>query len=95
VDSAGTKVLRDAIRHMHGVDSKWVESLSVTETSQGKTVWHGEVQVFFLMGHPTATRAYAWSLETSDGKRDVVAMLEIGPVKDAVTAVRASIAARS
>ena len=80
---------------MHGVDSKWVESLPVTETSQGKTVWDGEVQVFFLMGHPTATRAYAWSRETSDGKRDIVAMLETGPVKDAVTAVRASIAARS
>jgi hypothetical protein len=93
VDVAGTKALRDAIKHMHGVDSKWVESLPVTETFQGKTVWSGEVQVFFLMGHPNATRAYAWSHETDDGTRRFVAVLEMGPVKDAAGAVRASIAA--
>jgi len=78
---------------MHGVDSKWVESLPVTETSQGKTIWSGEVQVFFLIGHPHATRAYAWSHETDGGERRFVAVLEMGQVKDARTAVRASIAA--
>lgn len=77
---------------MHGVDSKWVESLPVTETFQGKA-GPGEVQVFFLLGHPKATRAYAWSHETNDGQRRFVAVLEMGPVKDAVTAVRAASAA--
>ena len=73
---------------MHGVDSKWVESLPVTEMFRGKTL--GEVQLFFLLGHPKATRAYAWSHETDEGNRHFVAVLEMGPVKDAATAVRAS-----
>lgn len=93
MDAAGTKALREAIKHMHGCDSKWVESIPVTETFEGKTVWDGEVQVFFLIGHPKAQRAYAWSHEADEGKRQFVAVLELGPVKDAVTAVRASIAA--
>jgi len=94
MDPAGTAALRDSIKHMHGCDSKWVESVPVTEKFNGETVWEGEVQVFFLIGHPTATRAYAWSHETEDGKRRFVAVLEAGPVKSAVDAVRASIAAK-
>jgi hypothetical protein len=86
------KALRVAIKHLHGVDAKWVESVPVHETFKGETVWDGEVQVFYLLGHPTATRAYAWSHETDEGKRRFVAVLQAGPVKDAVTAVRASIA---
>jgi hypothetical protein len=93
VDQAGPKALRDAIKTMHGCDSKWVESVSVTETSDGKTIWDGEVQVFFLIGHAKTHRAYAWSHETDEGNRRVMAVLELGPVKDAATAVRASLAA--
>ncbi|MEO8845915.1 MAG: hypothetical protein ABI591_09040 [Kofleriaceae bacterium] len=59
MDPAGPQALRDAIKHMHGCDSKWVESVPVIETHNGATVWDGEVQVYFLIGHPTATRAYA------------------------------------
>ena len=79
---------------MHGCDSKWVESVAVTEKFKDETVWDGEVQVFFLFGHPAATHAYAWSYETDEGERRFVAMLKLGPVTDAITAVRASIAAR-
>lgn len=87
------KALRDAIKHMHGCDSKWVESVPVHETLDGGTTWDGEVQVFFLIGHPSATRAYAWSHETDAGTRRYVAVLEAGTVKNAATAVRASAAA--
>ena len=93
VDPAGSKALRDAIKHLHGVDSKWMESVPVVEKFDGKIVWQGEVQVFFLMGHPTAKRCYAWSHEADGGRRRFVAVLEAGPVVDAATAVRASIAA--
>lgn len=94
MDPAGNRALQDAIKHLHGCDSKWVESVQVHETFQGQTVWDGEVQVFFLIGHPTAQRAYAWSYATEGERRRFVAVLEAGPVKDAVTAVRASIAAK-
>jgi len=51
------------------------------------------VQVFALTGHPKATRCYAWSHATEAAKRRFFAVLQLGPVTDAVTAVRASIAA--
>ena len=95
MDPAGLPALQDAIRHMHGCESKWVESVPVTETFQGESAWEGEVQVFELRGHPKATRVYAWSHSTDDvgEKRRFVAVLELGPVQNAVAAVRAAIAA--
>ena len=57
--SAYIEELREVIRHLHGVESKHVESVPVKETFQGKTVWEGVVEVFELYGHPMAGRAYA------------------------------------
>lgn len=65
----------------------------MTEKFQDEIVWEGEVQVFDVTGHPQAKRAYAWSYETGTGKRRFFAVLGLGPVTDAITAVRASIAA--
>ena len=93
MDPAGIEALREAIKHMHGCDSRWLESVPVIEKFKDEIAWEGEVQVFELVGHPTVTRAYAWSHETNHGKRRFFAVLGLGPVKDAVTAVRASIAA--
>jgi hypothetical protein len=50
--------------------------------------------VFDLVGHPKAKRCYAWSYETQAERRRFVTVLRLGPVIDAITAVRASIAAR-
>jgi hypothetical protein len=77
---------------MHGCEATWLESVPVTETFNGETVWDGEVQVFELLAHATAKRAYAWSYATEGLRRKFVAVLGAGPVRDAVTAVRASIA---
>jgi IS1 family transposase len=38
MDPSGIPALQDAIRHMHGVESKWIESVPVTETFKGETV---------------------------------------------------------
>ena len=69
--------------------------MPVTEIFQGEIVWAGEVEVFDLIGHPKAKRAYAWSHR--EGKDDqgerFVTVLEIPPVVSALTAVRASIMA--
>jgi hypothetical protein len=93
VDPAGLPALQDAIRNMHGCEATWVESVPVTEMFQGETVWDGEVQVFELRDHPKAERAYAWSHATDGPRRRFVAVLGVGPIRDAVTAVRASIVA--
>jgi hypothetical protein len=86
--------LRDAIRKLHGVESRHIESVSVKEEFQGKTVWEGVVEVFELIGHPKASRLYAWSHETGDLKKPKrhVTVLHIAPILSAEAAVKAAIA---
>lgn len=93
VDDAGIDALREAIRHMHGCDSRWVESVPVREAFNGNTVWDGEVQVFDLFGHPSAARAYAWSHATENGRRRFSAVLHSPPVDGPVMAVRTAVLA--
>lgn len=83
--------LRDVIKNMHGADATHIESVPVTETFQGKTVWDGVVEVFELRGHPKATHAYAWISETEKQVRRHIAVLKIPPVVSPITAVRAAI----
>ena len=93
MDPAGLPALVEAIRHMHGCEATFVESVPVRETFQGATVWDGEVQVFDLKGHKTARRAYAWSSATEGAKRRFYAVLHAPPVDSPIAAVRASIVA--
>ena len=84
--------LMDVIKRLHGVESKYVESVPIKETFQGKTVWEGIVEVFDLIGHPKAQRLYAWAYETDNPKRPKhVTVLHIGPVTSPLLAVRAAI----
>ena len=76
-----------AIQATHGCQSEHIDTVHVVETFKGKTVWEGEVLVFDLIRHPTATTAYAWSV----GSR-VTAVLDEGPVDSPQAAVRAAIA---
>ena len=79
---APIKALVEAIRNLHGCKATWVQSVPVKETFQGKIVWEGEVQVFEVKGHPTASRCYAWSyvVDEKSGKRKLFAVLHEGPV---------------
>jgi hypothetical protein len=84
--------LRDVIRHLHGVESKHVESVPIKETFQGKTVWEGIVEVFELIGHAKAPKVYAWAYETDNPKKPKhVLVLHLGPVTSPLLAVRAAI----
>jgi hypothetical protein len=85
--------LHNIIKCLHGVESKHVESVPVKETFQGKTVWEGIVEVFELIGHPKATRLYAWSHNTDNPKKPKrhVTVLHIAPITSAEAAVRAHI----
>jgi hypothetical protein len=86
------KSLGKAIFDLHGCKSKWLESVPVKETFEGKTVWEGVVQVFELIDHPTAKKCYAWSYIVDDsGKRRFVAVLHQKPVDSPLDAVRAAI----
>ena len=71
---------------MHGAGSRFLWKERVVEVFEGEIVWQGNVRVFKLDGHPTASRCFAWEV---DGQ--VTAVLEEGPVQTAQDAVRASI----
>src|ERR1700716_926565 len=86
--------LKEAVAKMHGGTATLAQSVPVRETFEGKPVWEGVVHVFDLTGHPTATRAYAWSspIEGSS-KRRFFAVLHQPPVDSPQAAVRAAIIA--
>ena len=88
--------LREAVERMHGGTATLAQSVPVRETFEGKTVWEGVVHVFDLTGHPTATRAYAWSspIEGST-KRRFFAVLHTDKINSPLQAVRAAIVAES
>jgi hypothetical protein len=84
VDDAGLPALLDAIRH-------WVASVPVHERDGEQTVWAGEVQVFDLVNHPKAKRAYAWSHETTGARRRFHVVLHLPPVDGPVMAVKTAV----
>lgn len=92
MDPAGLPALIEAIRHLHGLEATWVESVPVKETHEGSTIWEGEVQVFKVR-HPKTTRVYAWSHETENGRRRFHAVLGASPVDGPAMAVRTAVLA--
>ena len=83
--------LRDVIRRLHGAEATHVESVAVKETFKGETVWEGMVEVFDLVGHPIASRAYAWAHDGKRPKESSVAVLHVEPITSAAAAVRAAL----
>src|SRR6476620_4509505 len=81
-----------AIRQVHRCFCKHVESALVVLRIDGETVWDGTVEIFDLIGHPKAKRAYAWTHQ-SGGQNTTVAVLELPPVYSPQTAIAAALAA--
>jgi hypothetical protein len=84
--------LKRAVEREHGGTATFRQAVPVQVTFAGEAKWEGEVAVFTLVGHPTATGAYAWSspIEGSS-KRRFYAVLHKWPVVGPVEAVRAAI----
>lgn len=84
--------LRKAIHDLHGCDSHWLRSESVTEKYDGKIAWDGAIEVFQLFGHPTANLCYAWPHSiVASTKQKYVAVLHQPPVDSPQAAIRAAI----
>jgi hypothetical protein len=92
-DPAGLPALLDAIRHLHGVEARHVATEHVREEHGGEMVFERDVEVFDLIGHPGAKRAYAWSEATTGTKRRFFAVLHTGPVDSTLAAVRGTLLA--
>lgn len=81
--------LQLTIQHLHNCAAVWRSTVPVHEVFQGKTVWQGEVEVFDLPGHPKAKKCYAWSYGEPE---EIIAILELPPVKTAQDAVKVGVA---
>ena len=89
-DSKYITWLQDAFKKLHGCEARYVETVPVVERSKTKTIWEGEVEVFDLIGHPTARRGYAWAYNKEKGS-ETIAVLGLPPIFSARTAVQAAI----
>lgn len=77
---------------LHGCRASFHESVHVIEEFEGERAWEGDVHVFAIGGHPTAEKAYAWSVPVPGSeRRRFYAVLHEGPVDSPEKAVRASI----
>ena len=70
-------------------------SITVHEFFQGRTAWQGTVEIFDLIGHEKAKRAYAWQYQDGPEEIKTVAVLEIASVDSPQTAVKVAIAAKA
>jgi hypothetical protein len=86
--------LQDAIRKVHGCESRYSRTVHVREVFHEKRAWDGLVRVFRLIEHPKATHCYAWSYPDNKKIRSV-AVLEIPPVDSPESAVKVAIAAKA
>ena len=89
--------LKEAIRRAHGCNAKFIESVDVVESFQGKTVWDGVVSLFELSGHPAAKRCYAWCHRDEQNPKETrfFTVLELPPVDSPIKAVRAAIVSQT
>jgi len=53
------KRLQEAIKDLHGCDSRYLGTIRVRETLPGHDQWEGFVEIFFLINPSEAKEAYA------------------------------------
>jgi hypothetical protein len=84
--------IQKAVEKAAKVPAEHLESKPIREIFNGKVVWEGVIEVFTLLGHEKASRAYGWRIgEGQSAKYKTV--LEIPPIKGAHDAVRMAIMA--
>jgi hypothetical protein len=69
------------------------KQVRVVEQFKGQIAWQGTVEVFDLVGHPKAKRAYARTYR--DGNQNkTITVLHIPPVDSPETAIKVAVAAK-
>jgi len=86
------EALRRVIREQHSCESRHLRSISVTEMFGDVVVFDGPVELFELIGHPTARRCYAFEYDEDNHPLRHFALLELPPVESALKAVQVAVA---
>jgi len=87
------KKLADGIRSIYGCHAVWLRTHPAHKEWYGEFATDGVVQVYELTGHNRANRCYVWNYQ-EHGEWYYTTVLEIPPVSDAESAVRADVARR-
>ena len=86
--------LKHAVEAELGGVATRLQSVLVIDKRFGLADWEGTVHIFFLVGHPNASKAYAWwSMIGGSNKRRYFTMLHMGAItcpKEAVAAANAA-----
>jgi hypothetical protein len=87
--------LQAIIQTSYSCKATYRRTVPVQEPLPDGIEWKGDVEVFWLTGHPGAKRCFAW-LQEEDPSKDptVITVLEAPPVIGPATAVRAALAGR-
>jgi hypothetical protein len=88
MNDVSLETFEKAIKATHGAKAKLLARERVEEVFEGEPVWRGEVLVFELLDHPSASRCYAWEAD-----KEITAVLGEGTVDSPIAAVRAYILA--
>jgi hypothetical protein len=84
--------LRRVVSDVHDCEAEHVGTEKVQEEFDGGIVWMGEVEIFSLIEHPTATSAFAWTFLGDDDADHHVTVLGQPPINSALDAVRTLVA---
>jgi hypothetical protein len=82
--------LQEAIRHSHGCDSSFLQSETIQESTNGLTIWEGEVHTFQIKHPSGAEKCYAWAESDAPGA-EITAVLGAEPITSAKKAVQAAL----
>ena len=83
--------IEKAVTAMHGCRCSYETTTFVNQIMDGRTIWQGAVETFWLEGHPKATKAFTWGYRHA---RDIryIAVLNVPPINSPSEAVLAAIA---
>jgi hypothetical protein len=84
--------LARAIEELHDATALWEATVRMRQTFGRHVVCEDKVQMFRLLGHPSAQLCFAWQSETELGKKETHVVLRLPPVDSAEDAVRSVIA---
>ena len=59
------EALQRIIAEIHGCSSEHWDTVHVREVLGETVIWEGDVEIFYVFGHPKARRCFAWVWERS------------------------------
>jgi hypothetical protein len=78
---------KDVVRYAHGCEATFVTSVPVREEIAGQVIWDGDVDVFYLEGHPRTNCCFVLAHE-EDSERFYTPVLAVPPIINPQAAVR-------